>query len=194
MGINWSNNSSITQTRPSGFHYLTDVALDAGNHSAFQISGIPSDASIVTMIFKDFSTTGSSSGSRLHMRMGNGVNDANSLYSWCCDNRYSSTGQTEGSRNNSYLRLLHSTHTAAGHIENGVVRLMRSTNSGGASRGGWFVEAHFGDHTNEVFFHTFGRYQTNGPIDRIYLWNPSGINFDESGYIHVFYETGDGHN
>ena len=194
MGIYWANNSSIRQVRPAGQHLLSSTNIDAGNASGYTFSGIPSDATVVEIIFKDFSCSGNSSGSRLHMRMGNGSNDSGNLYSWCCDNRYSSTGQTEGSRNNSYLRLLHSTHTSSGHIENGVVRMMRNTNASGSSNGGWFVEAHWGDHNYDVFFHTLGRYQTAGPIDRFYIWNPSGQNFDENCFVHVSYISGDGHN
>jgi len=193
MGINWSNNSAKFQSRPSGGHIFSSTNMDSGGASAYTFTGIPSDASVVTMIFKDFSVSSNASGSRLHMRMGNGNVNSSSVYSWACDNRYSSTGQTEGSRNDDQFRILHSTHTSHGHIENGVVRIMRNTTST-ASQGGWFVEAHFGDHHYDVFFNTFGRYQTSGPIDRVYIWNPSGHGFDENCFVHLSYETGDGHN
>ena len=194
MGIYWANNSAVKQARPAGNLILSSTNIDAGNTSAYLFSGIPSDAAVVTMIFKDFSCSGNSSGSRLHMRVGNGSVDSSSKYSWCCDNRYSSTGQTEGSRNNDQFRVLHSTHTSHGHIENGFIRLTRATTGSASSAGGWFIHAVFGDHENDVIFNTMGRYQSAGPIDRVYIWNPSGVNFDENCFVHVSYETGDGHN
>tara|TARA_B100001248_G_scaffold44694_1_gene28502 strand:+ start:1003 stop:1569 length:567 start_codon:yes stop_codon:yes gene_type:complete len=186
MSINWSNDSSVFQVRPSGHKFVQSVDIDTSGATSHTITGIPSDAAEVCVHLLRHSLDGSSSG-QCNLRLGNGSIDSGNYYTWAtCDG--ANTTQQGNSTNK--FELMTSNHTSSAHRISGTIRLVRSTHSEGRDYSGWVLTALLGDHNNNLFFTTSGFYGTTGAIDRINLFNSGGYGYDVNGRLMVTYQTG----
>ena len=189
MSINWSNDSSVFQVRPSGHKLLSAVNIDGSGSSAHTVTGIPNDASEVCIHLINHSLDGSGGAGQCNLRLGNGSVDSGNYYTWAsCDGGGSNTTQTGNTTNK--FELMTSNHTAEGHRVSGTIRLVRATHSEGRSYSGWIMTAQLGDHNNNLFFQSSGFYGTTGAIDRIYLFNSPGRGYDSGARLMVTYQTG----
>jgi hypothetical protein len=182
MGINFSNNSSLTQSRPSGLIHHYSASLDS--HSAYTVSNLPNDNNVrfIQLDFSRLAVSGSAA-PRYYMRFGNGSVDSGNNYRFGAG-YFDGGGSVHAQDGTSYLQIVNQSHTNSNHRECGVLQLHRTNTYG------WSILAQFADtYYSPICYQCTGFYFNNNPITHIKLQVNSG-SFRYSSRMLVSYSEG----
>ena len=175
-GLSWQ---TVTDSDTFGLTHLSTVSC-SGN-SSITITGIPTTATMVFVNVNDISTS-TNSASRFQMRVGNGSVDSTSgNYSWNAVYIGASPG-SEGSASASHMRIFHGSISGAGHLNQGTITFLRTSDQG------WLMTANIAEQaTAGYYLLSAGRYNQNTGIDRVNFFTSGGNNWDD-GEIMVSYQ------
>ena len=168
MAINFTNNSSKFQSRPSGLIHHYNASLDT--HSAYTVSNLPSDNGIrfIQLDFPMLAVSGSSA-PRYWMRFGSGSVDSSNNYRFGAG-YFDGGGNVHAQHGTDYLQIVNQSHTNSNHRETGVIQLHRVGGTGHWSILGQFADTYY----SPICYQVTGFYFNNNPITHIKLTVNSG--------------------
>ena len=175
-GLSWQ---TVTDTNTFGLTHLTTQSISGS--SSITITGIPTTATMVFVNVNDISTI-SNVAARFQMRVGNGSVDSTSgNYSWNAV-YIGSSPASEGDASASHMRIFHGGISGAGHLNQGTITFLRTSDQG------WLMTANIGEQaTAGYYLLSAGRYNQNTGIDRVNFFTSGGNNWDD-GEIMVSYQ------
>ena len=179
MGINFTHQSSYTQTSPAGL--LLHGVFDMDGSSSYTVSNLPTDAKFFRFSFKQVATNYSNN-PRWNMRFGSASAssiDSDNNYRWC-SGYYDSGNAGAGTNAASSLEILNRNHTSSNHREHGVMDLARSSQ-------GWTIRGQFGDHyySPGINYNMTGVWMFDTSMSKVQLYSNGGqFRYDSELIVH----------
>ena len=192
MAIYFSNEPSI-QLRASGVRLLNTSDIDNSGAHTHTITGIPSEATKVFIMFMNWSTDSGTS-QRMKMRVGHGSGsniDSGDNYDWATQYVDSNGTNAHYGHDESYWSILDESHTGGAHADSGLITITRMTHPSSAGNGGWLFTCQAGDTTRSLHYCSTGRWDATTGINTVQLFNSGNEGYDAGARLVVSFEMGD---
>ena len=193
MAINFANEPA-NQLRASGVRLMNQADVDNSGAHTITITGIPSEATKIYVMFMNWSTDNATS-QRMKMRVGHGSGsniNSSSVYDWTTQYiEENSSMNVHYGHDASYWSILDETHTGGAHADSGLITLTRMTHTSSSGNGGWMFTCQAGDTTRRLHYCSTGRWDANTGINTLQFFNSGNEGYDAGARMIVCYEMGD---
>ena len=192
MAIYFSNEPSI-QLRASGVRLLNQADVDGSGAHTITVTGIPSEATKVYVMFMNWSTDSGTS-QRFKMRIGHGASSAiesGNKYDWATQYVDQNGATAHYGHDASYWSVLDESHTGGAHADSGLITLTRMTHTTSSGYGGWMFTCQAGDTTRRLHYCSTGRWDATTGINTVQFFNSGNEGYDAGARMVVSFEMGD---